>query len=624
MHDPQLPFSIMPFDRFRDAVVAAVDSAAPLKRPAFALVLGSGFSYPLVPTAFGMMRDIPWWLRTQQMELPFAECPTTDTAVNAHAAALWKKVDAETGTNIEFDNAGLPKHSGDNIGLAYREIMSSTNTSGLFNQELQCAYLRDVVKRIGKQINFAHLFLGAILQAQHSGAWNHKRPFCRTILTTNFDALLQRSLQLHGQLYFMSDQPDVYVEDPTDDNDAVHLFYTHGSIHRPFVANSESALQEIRDRNAGVFKSYFEQHGVIIMGYGGWDDSIMKALQLCTSFKGNLYWCDIYSPQDAATSLRKEASELLRKHRRDAFYVQLPMPGGADSAFQELHKALGLGAYPLALRDPLAGLIDSIESVTIPDKLPGPASDEGIKLSDTIAPVPLKTQIIARLKEFRNILNGTPGEGKESISNAAKDLMTRALSLALNGETKAAQEIWTTVITLPQASSGQKDAALFNRGFAKGQMGDTKGEIEDYTAVIDMPDAPAELKAMALVNRGFTKRKMGDTKGEIEDYTAVIDMPDGPAEQKAKSLFNRGLAKGQMGDTKGAIDDYAAVINMPEAPTEQKAMVLVNRAFTKGQTDDTKGALDDYTAVIDMPDAPAEQKAKASLTGAIPRAGRAI
>jgi hypothetical protein len=35
------------------------------KTPAYALLLGSGFSYPLIPTGSGMIRDIPWWLYSQ-------------------------------------------------------------------------------------------------------------------------------------------------------------------------------------------------------------------------------------------------------------------------------------------------------------------------------------------------------------------------------------------------------------------------------------------------------------------------------------------------------------------------------------------------------------------------------
>ncbi len=599
----------MPFDQFKNAVIAAVNSAAPSKRPAFAMVLGSGFSYPLVPTASGMLRDIPWWLYTKEQNKTFVEYPLGDVAVNAHAAALWKKVQSETGVHIDFGDTGLPINLGDNVGNAYRAIMSQAATSGLFNQELQCAYLRDVVRRIGKKINFAHLFLGAILQAQHSSAWKHKKLFCCTILTTNFDALLQRSLQLHGQLYFMSDQPDVYVEDPTDDHEAVHLFYTHGSIHRPFVANSDSALQDICGRNANVYRSYFEQHSVIVMGYGGWDDSIMKALQLCSRFSGNLYWCDVYSPNQAVTSLRKEVRDLLSRHRQDAVYVPIPLPGGADFALQELHKGLGLGAYPFVLRDPLAGLIDSIESVTIPDKLPELISDEGVKFEDAIAPSPLKTQIIARLKEFRTQLNGILAADISPILIAVKYLMTRALSKALNGEILSAQKIWSAVAERVEALPEQKAMALFNRGNTKYQSGDTTGAVADYTLVIDMTDTLSEQKSKALVNRGLVKVMTGDTTGGVADYTAVIDMTDTPVDQKAMALAHRGFAKDQIGDTTGAVTDCTAVINMADAPTEQIARAMINRGRVKGKLGDTMGSIADFTAIIDMADVQSRWKA---------------
>src|SRR6478672_5043070 len=40
------------------------------KAPAYALLLGSGFSYPLIPTGGGMIRDIPWWLYWQSRPKP--------------------------------------------------------------------------------------------------------------------------------------------------------------------------------------------------------------------------------------------------------------------------------------------------------------------------------------------------------------------------------------------------------------------------------------------------------------------------------------------------------------------------------------------------------------------------
>jgi tetratricopeptide (TPR) repeat protein len=656
MSDKQSPdISIREFKDFVSAVKTAVDAPSKNETPAFTLIVGAGFSSGLIPMAYEMaLYDIPWWLyEGRDTTITFTKAPRNDAAFLKARNDRWLKIKDEQSRNtgiphFEVDSDGCPLNQADNIALCYKAIMCAS--SGLGSQESRTGYLRDVNKRNDNEINYANLFLAGILQAQRLKTWktelHHRRPFCRTVLTTNFDTLLQRALLLNSQLFFVSDQPESHFDTPDDDSEAVHIVQTHGSIFRPFVANSAEEIRRMREENAATFRGYFEKRGIIVMGYGGWDDTIMKALEDCKHFNGNLYWCDIH-PKGSLDQLRSNVRTLLEKHKGEAFYVPL-CDGWADIAMRDLHEALGLKKYPRVLVDPLPNLIDSIKGLKLPESLleektlvhketgkadvkslcdidnPRLVVDGVIELLETFAteftdPQSVKGRMVLaqasmlclELKTAQDLWTKVLDMSEALTAEKALALFSLGLIQSIQGDTRGAMEAWMRVIEMPGAPVEMKAQALNVRGLAKEEQGDAQGAMEDCTRMIEMPDATAEMKALALFNRGATKGTQGDTRGASEDYTRVIEMPDAPAEQRAKALFNRGATKGTQGDTRGASEDYTRVIEMPDAPAEQRAKALFNRGATKGTQGDARGATEDYTRVIEMPDAPEEIKEQA-------------
>ena len=602
--DTKPEISTLDFKDFLTELQNAVDSNNPDQGPAFTLILGAGFSNGLIPTAYEMaMNDIPWWMgKTRDLEQPFTRAPSNNPDFIKRRNELWKKIKDEQPRNKNIPDFGInpdgsPKDDADNIALCYKAIMCAS--SGLNSQKDRCAYLRDAVKRTDNEINYAHLFLAGILYAQRTKAWRkeygHKHPFCRTILSTNFDNLLQRSLQLNNQLYFVSDQPENHFDTPDDQHEAVHLIQTHGSIFRPFVANSAAEIEKLKE-NAGAFKDYLGRHGVIVIGYGGWDDAIMKALMDCKHFAGNLYWCDLH-PVGEWHKLRSNVTALLEKHSDDAFYVPLRGKDGADYAMRDLHMALGLENYPRVLIDPLPNLIESIKGLRLPESLgeeklrkKSKAEKCGVQgIGDLDNPKAVKGAVIELLTEF---------QGEFTNPKTATGKMVLAYASAISSEEEKAVALWSEVAGMADATAKQKTRALYNRGVTKGQNSDAKGEMEDYTQVIEMADAPAQQKAKALVNRGVTKGQNGDAKGAMEDYTQVIKMDDAAVELKVNALIYRGVTKGQNGDAKGEMEDYTQVIKMDDVPADLKATALVNRGDTRYKNGDYQGALSDANAAI--------------------------
>ncbi len=616
----------MPLNRFLSQVQQRVEAVGD-RAPAYSLVLGSGFSHPLVPTGKQMVQsDIAWWTYAQKNKLCYvADKNKTHAGLEAHARQLWQDVQDSSTTNgqptFSLDANGLPNLTGDGVSNAYQAGMSGGCAMGLNSADRRRAYFRDACRAIGNSINLAHLYLGGILHAQSTADWKAKRrPFVSTIFTTNFDPLLQRAAQLHNVLYYMTDRPETGVGSPDDTVDhAIHLVYTHGSIHRHYLANSSAEIGNLADANQRQLTEYLQRHGVIVAGYSGWNDTTFKALHDCRQFDGNLFWCGRKPLQEALTSgdLRQEVIDLLSKDNNSRFYVELGNDG-ADALMQKLHESLVGKRLPIIVRSPLTLLVDDLSQIKWPTE-----KDHYLSSLKEIAEKQLTV-----LRGYRDQLaqdQQAPAAVSVPSTPAVPSpvdvgrLMLAALLAYDAGDKPKAIEAWTTVITAKNVPAEQKAKALFNRGVAKGQLTppDGAGEIADYNAVLAMPDAPAEQKAKALINRGVAKGKLTppDGAGEIADYNAVLAMPDAPAEQKAKALINRGVAKGKLTppDRVGAIADYNAVLAMPDAPTEQKATALYNRAVAKGKLTppDGAGAIADYNAVLAMPDAPAEQKARA-------------
>ncbi len=602
-------------------IIASLQASDP-GRPAFTLLAGSGFSFPIIPTPSQMlMGDIAWWKYSKDRKIagPFrqradgiAQGLAKQDAIAGYERAMWRPIHAKAAldpaTAFPLTVDGVPDLTNPTaVGLAYQAVMAD----GLVNNRMRRQYLRDAIARSHPKVNGAHIFLAGILEAQET--WDWGAPFCRTIFTTNFDPLLQRSLQLVNKLYYMTDRPGLLEPPDDDESTAIHLIYTHGSVHRYDLVNTEDQIEYARKRNASTLIDYFRRHGVIVIGYSGWADTTMEALSSCSSFDSNLYWCGTHSASEAETRLRPEVLRILQAREKSAYYVPI---AGADEAMRQLHRELKLGDVPKFILAPVATMIAQLKSIEVPLEPAASTKLESTSLSTSLAALLgfTLTRLEVAKSAFDNpsIVQPASEEAKEEVARALiAQLLSDAVVAYREGKHEHAIALWSTVIAAPAVPAKDRATALFSRGVVSGEGGDTTKAIADYTAVIEMADAPIEQKAKALYNRGVRWGQNGETTKAIADYTAVIEMAEAPIEQKAQALYNRGVVWGQSGETTKEIADYTAVIEMADAPIDQKAKALYNRGFTWGESGETTKAIADYTAVIEMAEAPIEQKARA-------------
>jgi tetratricopeptide (TPR) repeat protein len=503
------------------------------------------------------------------------------------------------------------------VAEAYQAVFDTACVGGLDTPEKHRNYMRYVTMTDGAgqtHLNATHFYLASLLSLQRrSGVlgsskkplYTGRREFARTLFTTNFDPLLQTSLQLFQLLYYMTDRPELLPPDAlqTDHHPAIHLFYAHGSVHRPYMANTEEQIALLKQQNARDLAAYLGSHGVIVLGYSGWDDCLLEALNQCKTFGSNLYWLVL-----RGGPLSEPVHKFLASHA-NAYCVEIE-DGGVFMA--DLHARLCPGAPNTELLyNPIQPLRRQLQCVNLSGIRSGSQAERADSGEDDVrSDLPrdvdsIRQAVLSRLDDAERLfVEEAPPRpdidqklAQADISYANKDW---AAALALY------DELLTSHSALPVET---KALALFRRGVCFGKKGDRDNAIEDYTAVIDLPLAPVVQVAKARLNRGIEFSINGDDERAIEDYTAIIELPLAPAKQVAKARLNRGNRFKVKGDRDKAIEDYTAVIDLPLAPVVQVAMAWLKRGFCLGENGDQDKELENYTAVIDLPGAPPEQMA---------------
>jgi len=548
-------------DRIFDTCETADPGTAP-----FVLVLGSGFSHGLVPMVKEIVNEsLPLWMYHRKNKVEFEELkkkPATEKA--EMAKSFWKRMVEINSDLKDFSidpNTGMPN----DYSAAYKAAFDSKYIGALGDLKIARKFQRELMRLDKPRLNAAHFLLASILGVQpkisrKSELFKTDAAFSRLILTTNFDPFLQTALQLVNQLYFMTDPTELGemgVNDLFDAYaDAIHLVYVHGSVHRRFQVASEDSILEIKKKNADKLADILKCHGVIVIGYSGWDDAIVEALAKCDSFDHHLIWCGLESDPLTKGAFGPRVPEILNKST--ASYVQIKSAGTFMAKLcGELVKGL-----PHLLANPIGQVREILEIVDFEEfERPETFNEKEPKISD-----------------------------KSSVENVIAEAKASAI--------KCLKEIE------PTFQSKRKAQKLLSEARLAGSVNNFKDALELYNEALDLPELTLRDRAVHLINKGVANYYLGKIDDALSDWTHLIDLPDVPVEHLATAFIYRGIVWGNKGETDKAISDYTRVIELPEAPVEQVAEALFNRGFTWGEKCETDKAIADYTRVIELPEAP--------------------
>lgn len=370
----------------------------PTEPAAYALILGAGFSYGVVPLVYELMHEVIGDYYYPDQDQSSLKRPSN--VLRKDSANFWaqfNKVAAKEGLpTVALDAKRLPKDP----GAAYQYLFTYEGANVLFAQlgPRKPTYLDRLLKlRANRQgpeaqreplvvlpgsptsraveavfnrtqqkektgedfvkgflryvldpgaeggfgstgrsdLNSAHLYLAALLEEQQLGREWATCAFCRTLFTTNFDTLLQNTLQMVNLLYRLSDRPENGLDhsELLAEEGPIHLVYIHGSILRHNPASTIDELGGLENKNIEVLRGYLQSRDVITIGYSGWNDGLMAALRRCDSSQHKVYWCDVHSQPTS------HVASFLRGRAGGAAYVQLG-EGGADDLMRALYEAL--------------------------------------------------------------------------------------------------------------------------------------------------------------------------------------------------------------------------------------------------------------------------------------------
>jgi hypothetical protein len=365
-----MAFDRLDEDAFVERIVAALERGAArptVPEPAvFAMIVGAGFSHGVVPLVGPLMHETigDFYIPDSDMSSMSGD----PARLRKCSARFWAEYNAAAQRanlpTVALGRDGLPTDA----GAAYCELFayrvanelfaaarSAAPTGSKFMRGLArarlaampapaeslrpggrfvCDFLRHALAT--ERLNPAHRALATLMVAQQRGDRPELRPFCRTVLTTNFDSLLRRALEEASAAARVSDEPERGFEtDSLERSDgSFHVVHVHGSVQRGNPASSKEELAGIEARNARALAGYLATREVIVVGHSGWNDAVVAALGQADGPR-RLYWCDLSDEPNP------RVARLLANRRAPSSYVQLG-PRGADGWMERLVGALRL------------------------------------------------------------------------------------------------------------------------------------------------------------------------------------------------------------------------------------------------------------------------------------------
>jgi hypothetical protein len=214
----------------------------------------------------------------------------------------------------------------------------STCLALLPGEQVRQKFIVECIKEGKGKLNLAHLLMSQLMV----------NDFVRIVLTTNFDDLLLRALQLYFEI------PSIIDADSTHtlmiDSMFLQVAYLHGRLTSYRQRHTERELHKSMPDLESFIVSSMKDHGLVVVGYRGGDEAPMKILTRALRRRGagpggGLFWV---SYEKDFEKLSEDAQKILRM--KDTYWL----PGwDADRFFGQLCASAGIGlSLPDFLADP--------------------------------------------------------------------------------------------------------------------------------------------------------------------------------------------------------------------------------------------------------------------------------
>ncbi|MBD1574087.1 SIR2 family protein [Vibrio sp. S17_S38] len=189
------------------------------------------------------------------------------------------------------------------------------------------------------------------------------------IITTNFDTLLEEEFR-NQEIQFNSFSVVADTQLPNDVNDNINIYHLHGSWERGDSMHTTNQLQSNRDRIETSLQNLIGNQSLVVMGYGGWDDSFTRSLASAVinpQLSYNILWC-FYEGNSAVIEQRE--APLLNSLNDGMSRGRIQLYKGIDcnKVFATLAQVSAIKKRQIEQRDIEQKRLETINYYNIPDR----------------------------------------------------------------------------------------------------------------------------------------------------------------------------------------------------------------------------------------------------------------
>lgn len=361
-----------------------------------------------------------------------------------------------------------------------------------------------------------HIVLASLMSHEAEKSNDGKAKYVPHTLTPNFDDLLFDAFYL-----YLEDKPQLIdhraiAPEFRLTRDRPTIVKLHGDYLYDNLQNTDDETSTLETELREILDQVVHEYGLVVVGYGGYDESIMEPL-LNADIEYGIYWCAL-DPEN----LSPMTERLLE--RSNTFLVPI-------KSFE-------------SLMSQFANQIDDIE-------------------------LPTRDELVDRAKHRANQLEGalhireeaaTDEEEEEFVEKSS--LKSQAVEAYRNEEYQKAIELVNQLMEF-----GPDDAdSYFIRGIAKHELGQYQAAIDDFDRAIELDPKNAD----SYFSRGFAKAALDEYEAAIDDYDRAIELDPGHVD----AHLDRTETKILIGEFESARQDADAARTLIDS-TEKSAIILL-------------------------------------------------
>jgi tetratricopeptide (TPR) repeat protein len=186
--------------------------------------------------------------------------------------------------------------------------------------------------------------------------------YFNVVLTTNFDDLLNEGSTLYPNFKPLVCAHDSAISDVRVTSARPKIIKLHGDFLYDNIKNTVRETEVLDKNMRDKFMQFAKEYGLIVIGYGGNDRSVMDILDMMIRsdenyFPHGLYWC-IRDEKNVS----KKVQKLLR--RENTYWIKIE---GFDDFMAELHERLNL-RLPNSISNPYEATTEWLNRFIVPKR----------------------------------------------------------------------------------------------------------------------------------------------------------------------------------------------------------------------------------------------------------------